>query len=258
MPNLSFLVMTCDKNIDLKGAISESSSLLVRAGMPGCIVSETKPFEILGVSDVCPGALSFVERLEKALLDYCQTKYVLILLDDYYIHDPVLEDKKGQWLKELEGNSYSALRISKPSRPYQKAKRQSDRSRLLIRPQVYAIDFHPTIWSRDDLLSILKNGPKTPWELEPLFSKCMIQNGWNCAYSSALVQYDELVVRGKFFRKPFKKYLAKTYQGERKPLSRWQNFKYSLKAGIYRYTPRWALNCLGKVFAPNSYSQKAK
>ena len=253
--DLSFIVITCDKNQDLKNAIARSSDYLIREGVPGFLVSETEPFMIPGMVDVCPGKTSFVERMQTALKDYCQTKCVLVLLDDYHIHDEGLSAKLKTWLLQMEQNDYSALRVSKQTRHYQKSKKQEDGSRLLVKPQVYSIDFHPTIWKRDVLISLLEGPAKTPWELEPFFAKRMTKENRNVGYAKPLLNYDELVVRGRFFRKPFAKYVSADYTGTREVMGRWNSFTYHLKTGIYHWTPRWAINFIGKILHKKSYSR---
>ncbi len=253
--DLSFIVITCDKNQDLKNAIAKSSDYLTREGVPGFLVSETEPFVIPGMVDVCLGKTSFVERMRIALKDHCKTEFVLVLLDDYHIHDEGLSEKLRTWLLQIEHNDYSALRVSKQTRHYQRSKKQADGSRLLINPQVYSVDFHPTIWKRDVLLSLLEGPAKTPWELEPFFALQMAKENRNVGYAKPLLEYDELVVRGQFFRKPFAKYVHGDYEGTREVMGRWNSFVYHLKTGIYHWTPRWAINLIGRILHKKSYSR---
>lgn len=253
--NLSLLVLSCDKNHDLYKWINRTCDQFVELGIESVLVTESNTKDFSKSIQTLPfGNGGFDERFVFGLKK-CKSEYVLVLLDDYFVHDDSLETKLDNWLSAIKNENLTALRISKNKKLYVK-KEKRDTYSLLKDIKAYEIDFHPTIWNKNELLNLIEGRSFTPWTLEPLFSLYLKDK--KAAITRNPIDYDELIIQGCFFTKPFVKYCKDEYEGNKKVISKKKYLSYLFKTWIFNVSPYWLIKILRKLFKKDSLSGKAK
>lgn len=250
--DIGVLILSCDKNNDLAPFVKKTVDKFIEQKIPTLIVSEFDVSNYSGYSSIKCKDTVFSNKLKQGLLAL-KTKYVLILLDDYYVHDDCIADKLKKWDMEINKTSLLALRICKNHHLWKKTKGNTPKVYKKINP--YDVDFHPTVWNSEILLSIIRDKELTAWEIEPLFSDFFKDNPNKSGISSVLLVFDELIVQGKFFRKQFKKFCELTYVGKKKKLTRTQELLFKLKRFLYHITPRVFIRTAKKLIKKKTYSK---
>ena len=254
--SLSTIIMTCNKNVDLSPLFLSSADLFINSGIQTFICSETPKKEFSLYNTIYANSNSFYRRLLIALKQI-KSEYVLILLDDYYIFDNYLTNKCNIWLKELRDNKYDILRISNMDKPFKRrAKQNFDQSFIFIKPQVYDLDFHPTIWKVSCLNKVLSKHFNTAWEIEPYFNTALQKYKYQFGLSSFLIDYKEAVSGGVFFFDAYKKYyLDFNVCSKRKVMSFIKQAYFNIHKGLYHLIPKRFLSKFNKLFRIKSYSK---
>lgn len=252
----SVLVLTCDNNIDLAPLIKQSLEAFIHSNIK-CYISIEKNIEPYKLYNYVSTDGSFAKRMIEGL-KRIEDEYVLILLDDFLIHDNQIDIKKEIWMKEIINNDFVALKIFSDGKIYKSLTKGVDGAKVYKKLNVYDIDFHPTIWKKDALEKILSNDNLSPWEIEPLFVKYLVDNKLKCGISSSKISYNELIVGGKFFRKPYFKYCKGIYKGNRKILTRRKNLFTRTKIALYHLVPRPILKIINKTFKKKTFSNSSK
>lgn len=251
--NLSVLILSCDKNIDLSPFVLKTIKKFSEISIECFVVTETNHDCYKNVNSIALNSNFFGERMNYALKQI-SSEYVLILLDDYFVLDNMLFEKIKIWNNELS-NNLVALRLSKNKYLYKKI-RKTKKLKLYKKMEPYDIDFHPTIWKKSYLLDITnKCLALNAWQIEPRFYESLQLDSQQCAISRCYLNFVELVVRGFFFRKPYFKYCKKMYHGERKILSIFHQIKFSLKSFCYHLLPKKVVRLFKKVFRLDSFSK---
>lgn len=251
--SISALILTCNKNEDIAPFILEVSSLLKSSGIETVVSTESKNL-FPSIKFVTFDEISFSRRI-KIGLEYVDSEYVLLLLDDYYIFDNNLLDKSITWEKELKEFGFSILKVCKDGKIHKKTKRLSNGTKRFKSLNVYDVDFHPTIWRKEVLLQVLSTKETdNPWELEPYLVDYANKHNLVCGISAQKIIYDELIVGGKFFRKAFNKHCKNKYFGMRKKLSFFQESCFKVKRFFYHIIPRFVIVFLKKIKKKKGYS----
>ena len=253
MKNISALILTCDKNSDISQFVLKTVDLLSSSGIDTIIASESDaaPF---GEHKIILRKNDFVERMIQGIKSISDD-YVLVLLDDYYVFDGELGKKVEYWKYEISAFNFDVLCVSSDNKIYKKTKKMSGGTRIFKSLRMYDIDFHPTIWKKSVLLDLLKSkGNGSPWELEPFFTIFIKSKKLICGISAQKIKYSELIIGGRFFRKPYFKYCKNIYIGNRKVRGGAEDFFFSFKRFLYHITPRFVIDFFGRITKHRRYS----
>lgn len=248
--DFSVLILTCDKYLDLAPWIKQTCERFFAAGLDCLIAGECQQFSCgPAACFLCTQETCFSLRMARAL-EQVKSKYVLVLLDDYFVHDECLLQKADIWLQTMKRYDLDALKVSKQLNLYAKLRKVDLQTKKIKKIEPYTIDFHPTVWKTGALKTIVNGQPLTAWELEPKLSRYFKTKLSKAMQSDALIEYDELIVGGKFFRKPFRKYCRQLYRGDRRVLGRISSLKYALKSKLLHLCPPWVKKWIKKTFFP--------
>ena len=250
--NLSVLVMTCDKNSDISNFLIETILKFKECSVNEYISTETNALPYSDFNCSCSSS-SFSKRMVECL-EKINEDYVLVLLDDYFVFDSDLLSKTSGWLNEICENNLSVLKICNDGKLYKKIKKSKKGTKIYKKINVYDIDFHPTIWKKDVLIDVLRQKDLSPWQIEPLFSKYLSAGNFVCGISKNKIKYEELIVKGRFFRVAFKKYCKNKYLGNRKRLTLIQDVNFRIKRFVRHITPRFVINIAKKITGKKGYS----
>lgn len=158
------LVCSCDKYADVVGPFAT----LYRKYWSDC------PFETVLVTETdlgqsgfdrtiaCGGGLNWCEMLAMALSSIT-TPYVIMLMNDYYLTDPVNTSMVLSRLGQIKRFDAASLRLN-PLPPGRRPWRDTD---LLEMPKnvAYCVTCQVGIWNREFLLGLAKRN-KSAWEFE--------------------------------------------------------------------------------------------
>lgn len=252
--DLSVLVLSCDKNHDLCKWINKTCEDFLTLEIPCVLVTENKVegFDSR-IQAISCGDADFDERFRIGL-KAIKSQYVLILLDDHFVHDSALREKIPHWMSFIKGNDFNALRIAKIDMHFLRKEKLASKYYRLLGPQPYEIDFHPCIWEKETLWTLIEKRDFTPWSLEPLFAPFLQDK--RCGLTKECIEFDELVIRGHFIRKAYRKYIKGNYYGEKKVFPFKKSIAYSTRIAIFNYLPFRLRKFLSKTFGIKSVSSK--
>lgn len=254
--DLSLLILSCDKNNDLSPWINKTCQEFLKNGIECILATEfVKDNYLKGIRVLLCKNDSFDKRFISGLR-LCTSKYVLVILDDYYVHDVNIAEKITNWMTFIKKNDIKALRVSSLPKKFVKKKKIEKHYYMLTNPRAYEIDFHPTIWNKESLLELIEKRAFSPWSLEPLFS--LYLRNKKCAFTRKTICYDELIIRGMFFPRPFKKYCKQEYIGKKKIIPRVKLLFYKMKILFFNLSPYWLLDFIKWIFKVKSISSEAK
>ncbi|MGI6714006.1 MAG: hypothetical protein ACOX3K_03000 [Bacilli bacterium] len=253
---LSLLILACDKNYDLHPWINQTCEKFLELDIDCVIVTETLDEEFSEKIKVFKcGNKGFDQRFIVGVKT-CETPYVLVLLDDYFVYDQDLKVKIDNWLNFMEKYDFHALRISLIKKLFIKKKKIVPKYYCFTAVQPYEIDFHPTIWNRTTLLALIDKRSFTPWTLEPLFA--LFLRDKKSGYTKKTIDFDELIIQGYFFKKPFEKFCKQEYQGEKKVFPHNKHLIYKIKTTTFNLLPYWMIKLLRKILKIKSISAEAQ
>lgn len=254
--NVSVLILSCDQNSDLCRWINKTCDCFLKVNVECVLVTES----IVDVFDkrIRAFATNTVEFDKRFVfgLEQCKNDNVIVLLDDYFVHDEYLNIKMSNWLNFIDAERLTALRISKCKKMYIKKKRIRKRYHLLTQIQPYEIDFHPTIWRKKELLEFIKNRSFSPWSLEPCLA--LFLRDKKSGITKDVIQYDELIIQGSFFRKPYNMYCKNKYVGNKKIAKGKKFLLRSFRVFVFNVSPYWLIHLLRRMFAIKSISAEAE
>lgn len=252
----SVLILSCDKNYDLCRWINMTCDCFLKLGIECIVVTENNKDNFdKRIHSYAIGSSGFDQRFVFGV-EQCKNSNIIILLDDYFVHDKQLNTKLINWLDAMQKNQLTALRIASNKKKFIKKKRIKKGYYFLINIQPYEIDFHPTIWKKNELLELIKDRKFSPWSLEPCFA--LFLKGKRSAMTNETILYDELIIQGDFFKRPYKLYCAKDYTGTKRVAKGKKMFIHFLRTFIFNNSPYWLIRLLRKVFMIKSLSAEAK
>ena len=183
-----------------------------------------------------------------------KSKYVLLLLEDFFISSPVnngLVLDSLQLIKNNEIKFYQVL-VQLINSSWEKGAPFQGNKHIKIIPQnkKYPLNLQAAIWDRDFLLETIGEGNYNAWQFE---IKQIAINNLNVNKIEYLIDdrnilnIEHTIVQSKYLRAPLKRLLKKEPQIDisgRERLSIKDDFKYRFKLLMYSLTP----NCLVKPF----------
>jgi len=251
MTNVSTLIFTCDNNRDISQYVLETAKKLSDLTKV-YLVCESFQMQNDLVANLQVGKQCSFKQKMIEVLRQVEDEYVFILLDDYYLTKSV--DKQWNcYMKVLETYRPDYLKICKDYRARSRTKRISKEVYISKKPDRYDVNFHPSIWKKETLLfCLLENCKDDIRHIESFFSKYMRESKRNVFYiNKYFLPYVELIVCGKFFRKPFKQYLKPTYEGNRKTCTLLFEIDYKVKKFISQRLPKKFLSAIKRIFFKN-------
>jgi len=184
------LVSSCDEYSDTwEPFFTLFSKFWSTCNYPIFLSSVTIPFKYPNIHNLLLGnRLGWGDGLIKAISqikEYCSAKYILLLLDDYFLCDYVVNDnitRSLNLLKKTEGNYLRLIPKPPPESPI-----KEDPHIGLIPPDTpYRVSLQASIWSTDTLFHLL-SPTDTPWDMEILGTKRAVRlPGFYCSFDPFL------------------------------------------------------------------------
>ncbi len=171
------IVSSCDKYEDLWEPffkiLKTEWKELGEKQIPIILNTEEKAFEYEGLNirtlGLCKNGviLSWTARL-RATLESIDTDYIILLLDDFFMQDPVKTEKISQYIKWMDENpriSTFCFKETYASKNIRDGKYEGFERRPLIGQ--YKFNCQAGLWRRDRLIEYLKKD-ENPWEWETI------------------------------------------------------------------------------------------
>lgn len=250
---ITCLIFSCDKFSDLwDGNIKLFNQNWQDRDFKTFIVTD-KPTrkQIPGIGIISAGTeLEWSDRLKYAL-QFVETRYVFVTLDDYFLIKKVDTNRIRDYLLLMENEKYDYLRL------YPRPKRAT-KSEIIGYKGIYNIDIHCNysvnlysgIWSKHFLEYTVKE-PMNAWKFEISLSKKAIDYGAKCICSNNKDYVILDVVRkGKILHKANKFFRTHPgiYDGNRELQSLYYEIKLSVKTLFARYTPNFLVKLFRKIY----------
>ena len=132
------------------------------------------------------------------------TEYVLLTFDDYFLKDKVDINTVESLLNIMNDNSFDYCRFFKEKKVKGKFIGK-EKYKILPLESVYEANFYPSIWKRESLLSVLKDGEDI-WKTEVRLTKRMRELGQKgiAVYNPKVFPILDVVRKGKYLRDAYK------------------------------------------------------
>lgn len=212
----AIIVMSCDKYSDLWHDFFNLKSI----NWPRCrlncyLVTNNKHCKENNVIDIlCEDYLNWTGRLKKCLLAIPE-KYVILMLEDYYISEEVDNIKVKDLLSLIEKDHISYCKVEERNCSTKKLYKNIEYLRIITPDIHYGISLTTSIWEKGFLLEVIGDNDYTAWEFEidrnresseqKEFSKlciCDIRN---------ILNIKHMVQRGKYIGESLKYFQKKGY-----------------------------------------------
>ena len=178
--------------------------------------------------------VNWFDRTIKSL-EQLDEKYIMFLLEDYFISKKISNDYIDKIISDMEENEIFFVRLSNAGIKYK-------RKYEIVQYNIpYYISLQPGIWNRKKLIDILKNieNGKTPWDFEVYFLKNrrktndIVKGVWY--HYNDILGYKNGVLQGKWIRETLNFYKSKGINIDtknRKIMSYKETFIYDVKKSL--------------------------
>ena len=254
---MTMFIFSCEKFSDLWDAhVQLLEENWQDRGMNTYIVTDA-PHEVdyANVSVMATGEeKEFTQRLEYAL-SKIDTEYVFVTLDDYFLINPVSNEKISALLDMMDKENLDYVRLfPHPRKANGEKLPQYGNVRKIINDSPYSVNLYVGIW-RKSFLEKTVTKLRDIWHYEVSLSKTATDMDAKCAVSNnkELVILD-VVRKGKILNKAnrfFKKYGY--YHGNREVQSKWYEFKLGVRTFGVRYAPDFLVNLARKFMMKLGY-----
>ncbi len=239
---MTMLIMSCDKFSDLwDGHVQLLEQHWASRCMKTYIVTDKKSDKVYeNVSVLSAGEdKEWSERLKFAL-DYVNTEYVFITLDDYFLIEPVVNEKIDKILSIMATDKYDYIRLYLRPQCPRNAKISKYGEFYNINTQDrYSVNLYAGIWRKSFMMKVIRE-PKNAWQFEVSLPNVANSLGAKCAMSNNKEYVILDVVRkGKLLHKAaryFKKH--DIYHGNRDIISIWYEIKLGIRTWGIRLMPK--------------------
>ena len=164
LKNLSIIVHSCDSYFD---SWNPFFFLFFKywndIPFPVYLCTETLEYSHTKVKTILPGKKEWSQRLIEAL-NAINTKYVLLLLDDYLLYKKVDSKRIIELMNVIEETTAACLRIF-PAPPPDAPLSNKKGIGIINKGARYRVSTQATIWNTEILLSLLKPD-ETVWQFE--------------------------------------------------------------------------------------------
>lgn len=247
---LSVLISSCDKFSDLWDAHMELYRKNWQAQPCKTYLVTDKPTDrhFDGVEIiVAEENMDFPMRINYAL-QYIDTPYVLVTLDDYFLIDTV-EARNITVLENLaEENQIDYLLLYDRRKTNPKRYTALDMLQPIDLTKKYALTLYPAIWSVDFLRKTVKED-LSPWLYEASLTKTAIAENAKCQFShTGTFCMLDVIRKGKVLHKAHRYFRRHRIDiGDRPIISRWVEIKLAIMDVISWYTPRKLFMLIKKI-----------
>ena len=250
IPQLSILISTCDKFSDLW----EAHINLYRKNWQGdfCktyLVTDkatSRCFDGVEII-VADEGLDFPMRIKYAL-DFIETPYVLLTLDDYFLIENVDNEKIKYLVERSEAERIDYLLLYDRRITKEKYYKPIEKITPIELNKKYALTLYPAIWSVEFLRKTVP-GNLSPWLYEASLTQAAIKENANCQFSQAgTFDILDVIRKGKVLHKA-KYYFTKNNinLGDRPAISRMIEVKLAIMDWISWYSPKWLFRIVKKT-----------
>ncbi|MEO5643292.1 MAG: hypothetical protein ABIQ40_19505 [Bacteroidia bacterium] len=165
------LILSCDK---YKDAWAPFFALFQKfwpsCSFPVYLGTNESPFETKNTKIIHSGKAADWSTDTRKLLEQIPEKYVIILLEDYFLEQAVNQEWLSACLEFTKKKNASFMRIAsfrKDYEPMYAFDRSTDNPRFGITRlnAPFRVNLQAGIWNRNDLLELIKDG-ESPWEFE--------------------------------------------------------------------------------------------
>jgi hypothetical protein len=218
MENVSILIPSCDAFSDvLEGTIASLERFWPDCGCKIYVSTDAEPkTRYQGVEFINAGKIEYSDRLKYAL-ERINSKYVIIILDDYFISKKVNTSKIRHYIDIMKENNVGYFRLSDP----RKEKRLFDKNEKIwvinTSDHRYAANLYIGIWDKTVLTSMCVES-QNPWQFEVSLSEKLDKLGTFClGVNKASIKIVDVVRKGAITRESYSYiHSANLYHGTRK------------------------------------------
>ena len=190
-------------------------------------------------------------------LNQIKSKYVLLLLEDFFVSSPVnnkLVLDSLQLIKNNEIKFYQVL-VQLINSSWEKGAPFQGNEHIKIVPQEkkYPLNLQAAIWDRDFLLETIGKGNYNAWQFEIKQIAIDNLNVNKIEYlidDRNILNIEHTIVQSKYLRAPLRRILKKEPQIDisgRAILCVKDNFKYNLKLLMYSFTPQFLVKPFKRI-----------
>lgn len=248
--NVALLISTCDKFSDLwdshiellkKNWIGDLWKIYMVTDRP-----TTKHYD--GVEIIAAeGDLDFPMRIKYAL-NFIETDYVLLTLDDYFLIEKAYSNKLNYLANKAEVEQIDYLLLYGRRKNDNKKFEAVENLTPIDLSQRYAVTLYPAIWKKD----FLKNSVQedlSPWLYEPKLTVYSREKNAKCFFSrSGTYQILDVVRKGKVLHKALRYFKKNGIDiGSRPTISYFTEFKLASMEFVSRHTPKRLFKIIKKT-----------
>ena len=192
------------------------------------------------------GALLEMPQRLKKYIKTCDTKYILVTLDDYYVDKKIDTKKIQRAIDIMETKKLDYFRFW-PYPPERKKIDDIEKAYWIELNGNYKVNLYPAIWRKEFLEDTIKDS-LSAWEYEVSLTSIAKSLGANCAYSVNNEFHIVDVIRKGELLHPAKKYLdSKGLKLDRKLISRKQEIKLDIMYYAKEVVPKPILRVIKKI-----------
>jgi len=175
----------------------------------------------------------------------CNEKYVLLLLEDFFISKYVDNKYFEEIYKIIVEDDIDYFKLNTFSKIKGKKYKNYTNIKTINYDQDYAISLQPAIWKTNFLMTLLGVGNYNAWKFESdrILNKKKIDSGLKLLYDNRnILNIEHAVVQGKYIPnvvKKFKKQNIKFNYQKRLELNFYENFKYEFKKNFIKIMPKF-------------------
>ena len=210
-----------------------------------------------GIEIIAAGEGSEWSKKAITALKVIKTKYVLLLLEDFFVSTPVDNAKVLDCLDLIKSNNikfYQVL-VQLYKSTWEKGSPFKGNKRIHIIPKdkKYPLNLQAAIWDREFLLNTIGEGNYNAWQFEIKQIANETINEGKIEYlidDRNILNIEHTIVQSKYLRAPLRRILKKEPNIDiagREVLSRKENFKYQFKLLMYSITPRSLVKPFKKI-----------
>jgi hypothetical protein len=247
---LSILISTCDKFSDLWEAHIDLYLKNWHGGFCKTYLvtdkATTRHFEDVKII-VADNGLDFPMRIKYAL-DFIETPYVLLTLDDYFLFKNVYNEKIKYLVDCCETQSIDYLLLYDRRMTKEKHYKSIETITPIDLNKKYALTLYPAIWSVEFLRKTVP-GNLSPWHYEVSLTQAAIKENANCQFSQAgTFDILDVIRKGKVLHKAKHYFTQNNINiGDRPTISRIIEVRLAFMDWISWYSPRWLFRIVKKT-----------
>ncbi len=208
MTDTSLLIVSCDKYSDLwKPFFNLLWKYWPDLSFDTYLLSNNQVFHDSRVNGICVGNdKNWSHGLVKAL-EEINTTYVVLMLEDFFLQQPVDNNRIQECVKSIADLNGNMLRLI-PNPGPDKSISESSLIGKITPNSPYRVSTQAAIWKKSALMTILKDG-ESAWEFEINGTERSFsdKDGYYSVWQP-VITYRHVVERGKWFRNQAQKYGA--------------------------------------------------